>query len=164
MDERFQVRVEDIRFDAAHFATFGGKCEPLHGHSYSVAAEVDGCLSKDSWVVDFVRLKTVLRGLCKEIDHHMILQLDSRVLQIEANEGSWRVTTPSGMSYTFPATDVAGLPIDNSTAERLAQWLCGKLCEALQQRSGANLDSVLVEVWEGPGQRASYRQGGLPVE
>jgi 6-pyruvoyltetrahydropterin/6-carboxytetrahydropterin synthase len=164
MGERYQVRVEDVRFDAAHFATFGGSCEPLHGHSYSVAAEVDGWLAEDSWVVDFTKLKSVLRGLCKEIDHRMILQLESRVLQIEAGEGSWRVTAPSGISYVLPASDVAGLPIDNSTAERLAQWLCGKLSDELQQRGGANLESVLVEVWEGPGQRASYKQGRLPVK
>jgi 6-pyruvoyl-tetrahydropterin synthase len=32
----FSVRVEG-KFSAGHFATYGGDCEPLHGHTYEVA-------------------------------------------------------------------------------------------------------------------------------
>jgi 6-pyruvoyltetrahydropterin/6-carboxytetrahydropterin synthase len=155
--ERYQVRVEGVQFAAAHFATFGGECEPLHGHSYGVAAEVDGSLSEESWVVDFVQLKSILRGLCHTLDHRFMLQLNSRLLKIEAREGCWKIVTPGGRQYSFPEADVAALPIDNTTAERLAEWLCGRLQEALQKRGAANVDSILVEVWEGPGQRAAYR-------
>ena len=73
MKSTYEVRVEAIRFDAAHFATYGGNCEPLHGHSYEVAAEVQGKLGEDSLVVNFIGLKAVLRELSKELDHKFML-------------------------------------------------------------------------------------------
>ena len=158
----FAVRVEGIFFDAAHFATYGGHCEPLHGHTYQVAAEVEGELTDDSWVVDFTRLKAILRQICQEIDHRMVLQMESRILKIEALEGAWRVITPAGASYTLPSLDVAELPIDNTTAERLAEWFSGRVWQAVEHRS-ARIQSVSVEVWEGPGQRASYKRLHLPL-
>ena len=161
-DERFQVRVEGVQFAAAHFATFGGDCEPLHGHSYEVAAEVDGTLSHESWVVDFGQLRAILRGLCHALDHRFMLQLNSRVLKIHKEEGAWRVTTPRSKTYVFPEEDVVALPIDNSTVERLAQWLSAGLEEALRKRGARNVESLVVEVWEGPGQRASHRRERLP--
>lgn len=158
----FQVRVEKITFDSAHFATYGGRCEPLHGHSYQVAAEVEGELTDDSWVVDFTRLKRLLRQICQEIDHRMLLQTKSHVLKIETSAGFWHVETPHGTRYSFPESDVAALPIDNTTAERLAEWLSGRVWKALTHRN-SRLHAVSVEVWEGPGQRAAYRRLHLPV-
>ena len=94
MKTTYEVRVEGIRFDAAHFATYGGNCEPLHGHSYEVAAEVQGTLGDDSLVVNFIGLKAILRELSKELDHHFMLQTESRVLHIESTETAWKVRTP----------------------------------------------------------------------
>jgi 6-pyruvoyltetrahydropterin/6-carboxytetrahydropterin synthase len=162
MSESFQVRVEKIYFDSAHFATYGGHCEPLHGHSYQVAAEVEGELTDDAWVVDFTRLKGLLRQICQEIDHKMLLQTKSRILKIETSAGFWHVETPDGRSYAFPLSDVADLPIDNTTAERLAEWFSGRVWEALSHRN-SRLRAATVEVWEGPGQRAAYRRSHLPV-
>jgi 6-pyruvoyltetrahydropterin/6-carboxytetrahydropterin synthase len=158
----YQVRVEKIYFDSAHFATYGGRCEPLHGHSYQVAAEVEGELTEDSWVVDFTRLKGILRQICQEIDHRMLLQTQSRVLKIESSGEFWHVRTPDGASYSFPSGDVAELPIDNTTAERLAEWFSGRVWDVLAQRS-SRIQSVTVEVWEGPGQRAAYKRSHLPL-
>jgi len=158
----FQVRVENIFFDAAHFATYGGRCEPLHGHTYQVAAEVEGELTEDSWVVDFTRLKGILRQICQEIDHRLLLQTNSRILKIESSAGSWQVETPDGATYSFPSSDVAELPIDNTTAERLAEWFSGRVWEVLALRN-SRIQSVSVEVWEGPGQRAAYKRLHLPL-
>ena len=161
---RFEVRVEGVYFDAAHFATFGGDCEPLHGHSYQVAAEISGPLTEQSWVVNFIELKAILRGLSRELDHRFMLQLDSRLLRIDDAGESWQVFTPGDRSYSFPKADVAALPIDNTTAERLAEWFGDRLARSLAERGAANLEAITVEIWEGPGQRASHRQRGLPIE
>lgn len=158
----YQVRVEGIRFDAAHFATYGGRCEPLHGHTYEVAAEVAGDLTEDSWVVDFTRLKAILRQVCHEVDHRMLLQTRSRVIRVESLEGAFRVATPGGGSYTLPSSDVAELPIDNTTAERLAEWFSERVWQALEQRN-SRIQSVSVEIWEGPGQRAAFKRLSLPL-
>lgn len=154
----YSVRVEGIRFAAAHFATFGGECEPLHGHSYEVAAEVHGSLTDDSWVVDFSLLKTILRSLCAELDHRFMLQAESNELQIERSATAWSIRTQSGTSYVLPAEDVVALPIDNSTAERLSEYLCAQLGAALAGHRAANIARVAVDVWEGPGQRARSEQ------
>ena len=160
----FQVRVEGIGFAAAHFATYGGACEPLHGHSYSVAAQVEGVLSEESWVFDFVELKSILRGFCRQLDHRFLLQRDSRLLKIESANGSWQVETPGGLHYSLPETDVVALPVDNTTAERLAEWLSERLAASLADRGATNVTALSVEVSEGPGQLASHRQERLPLD
>jgi 6-pyruvoyltetrahydropterin/6-carboxytetrahydropterin synthase len=164
MRDDFKVRVEGIRFDAAHFATFGGNCEPLHGHSYEVAAEVDGGLTEDSWVVSFQSLKALLREMSKQLDHRFLLQRHSTILEIETTETAWKVRTPEGIGYVLPKPDVVALPIDNTTAERISEWFCSAMWSALEEKGAHNLRSLAVDVWEGPGQRGSYRMVRLPLE
>lgn len=153
-----RVRVEGVRFSAGHFATYGGGAEPIHGHSYEVAAELEGTVTSEGWVFDFVELKAILRDICDQLDHKFILQAQSTLLQIDRSDSSWKVRTPTGTGYVLPASDVIALDIDNSTAERLAEWIGGQLWEALSERGAENLEWAEIEVWEGPGQRASYRR------
>lgn len=160
----FSVRVEGVRFAAAHFATYGGECEPLHGHSYEVAAEVEGLLTEESWVVDFTGLKAVLRELCADLDHRFILQRESRELHIDQSNTAWKIRTRAGTGYVLPISDVAALPIDNSTAERLSEYLSSRLWEALEERGAKNIHRLAVEVWEGPGQRARFERERLPLD
>jgi 6-pyruvoyl-tetrahydropterin synthase len=159
--ERPRVRVEGIRFAAGHFATFAGGAEPIHGHSYEVAAELEGEVGPDGMVFDFIELKAILRDICEQIDHRFLLQRDSKVLEIDRTDTAWKVRTPAGVGYVLPAVDVVALPIDNSTAERLAEWIGGQLWESLEERGADNLDWAEIEVWEGPGQRATFRYSRL---
>lgn len=66
----FEVRVE-ADFAAAHFLRdYNGKCENLHGHNYKVYAHVYGeKLNEGGMLLDFTKIKTVLRNVCKELDH-----------------------------------------------------------------------------------------------
>lgn len=66
----FEVRVE-ADFSAAHFLQdYNGKCENLHGHNYKVYAHVRGnVLNEGGMLLDFSKLKTVLRKCCKTLDH-----------------------------------------------------------------------------------------------
>jgi 6-pyruvoyltetrahydropterin/6-carboxytetrahydropterin synthase len=160
----FSIRVEGIGFEAAHFATYRGQCEPLHGHSYSVAAEVEGDLTADSWVMDFGRLKEVLREACSRLDHKFLLQRESRELKVDQAGRCWKVQTPAGADYAFPLEDVAVLPVDNSTAERLAEYLAGELWRALQRPGEDGVRRLSVEVWEGHGQRGRYQRERLPLD
>jgi 6-pyruvoyl-tetrahydropterin synthase len=162
MKDTYHVRVEGIRFDAAHFATYGGSCEPLHGHSYEVAAEARGSLNQDSLVINFTSLKAKLRELSRELDHRFVLQRESTMLEIEEAEGAWKVRTPGGIGYVLPKVDVVALPIDNTTAERLAEWFSGRLWSSLEDRVTAGVESLTVEVWEGPGQQGSFQIERLP--
>ena len=163
----WKVRVEgtDLRFSAAHFTTFEGQCEPLHGHNYAVTIEVEGELTEDSWVVDFVKLRKMARRICDELDHRFLLQRESSVLEIDEGTSNWRVRfrpggRPSGRErgWALPKAEVVALPIDNSTAERLAEWLAGRLNEELRAAGATRVTAITVGVEEAPGQSAWYRQ------
>ncbi|MEX1103507.1 MAG: 6-pyruvoyl tetrahydropterin synthase family protein [Dehalococcoidia bacterium] len=144
-----------LRFAAAHMATFGGGCEPLHGHNYDVFVEVEGDLTEDSWVWDFGDLKRSTKAIIDELDHKFLLQRDSGVLEIEEQNGSW-VVGFQGRRYVFPAGDVAVLPIDNSTAERIAEWVAGRLLASLRESGATSLRRITIGIEEMPGQAGWY--------
>ena len=151
------VRVERnrLRFMSAHMATWAGQCEPLHGHNYQLTVEVEGDVTADSWVVDFSLLKRVVRERCESLDHKFLLQRDSRVLAISEAAAAWEVGAGE-RRYVFPKSDVAVLPIDNTTAERLAEWLHGEVAAALRAHGATNIRHLRVEVEEAPGQAGWY--------
>ncbi|HEU4759969.1 MAG TPA: 6-carboxytetrahydropterin synthase [Dehalococcoidia bacterium] len=159
MSHRVTVQGESLRFAAAHFATFEGQAEPLHGHNYAVTVHLDGDLTADAWVIDFGRLRGLVAALCQELDHRFLLPLASPALRIAEREAEYEIAFQD-RRYVMPRGDVAALPIDNSTAERLAEWLAGRLAEELRARGAANLRSLTVGVEEAPGQAGWY---SLPV-
>jgi 6-pyruvoyltetrahydropterin/6-carboxytetrahydropterin synthase len=152
---RVTVERNRLRFAAAHMATFLGDCEPLHGHNYDVLVDVEGDLTEDSWVWDFGDLKRATKTIIDELDHRFILQLDSRVLAITEQPGSWEVRYRE-RCYVFPRSDVAALPIDNSTAERLAEWVARRLMETLKDRGAAGIRKLTIGIEEMPGQAGWY--------
>jgi 6-pyruvoyltetrahydropterin/6-carboxytetrahydropterin synthase len=148
---RITLERNTLRFAAAHFTTFGGECEPLHGHNYDLFVQIDGALSADSWLIDFGEVKRIVCGLCKELDHRFLLGTASRDLQIEDTDGVVTIVHRD-RRYVMPKTDVAALHIDNTTAERLAEWFAGRLATALAAAAADNLTSITVGVEEMPGQ------------
>jgi 6-pyruvoyltetrahydropterin/6-carboxytetrahydropterin synthase len=155
ISRRVTVERNRLRFAAAHMATFFGDCEPLHGHNYDIFIDLEGDLTDDAWVWDFGDLKRTTKAIADELDHKFILQLESKLLTIEENDDSWTVSFRD-RSYTFPRSDVAALPIDNSTAERIAEWIAGKLLSHLQTREGGRFRKLTVGVEEMPGQAGWY--------
>lgn len=149
----YKVTVErnTLRFAAAHFATFEGQCEPLHGHNYDVFVEVEGELTEDAWVIDFAALKSMARALCQGLDHKFLLQRESQALEIEEGMSNWKVRFRE-RGWVFPKSDVVTLPIDNTTAERLAEWFARRLREELAVRGATNITSLTVGIEEQPGQ------------
>lgn len=151
------VRVEGVRlrFAAAHMATLGAKLEPLHGHNYIVAVRVDGPLTSDHWVIDFSALKRLARDACEALDHRFLLQRHSPELAIEELPDRW-VVRHGERRYEFPASDVAVLPIANSTAELLAEWIARRIAAGLPGAGYADLRRIAVEVEEMPGQSGGW--------
>jgi 6-pyruvoyltetrahydropterin/6-carboxytetrahydropterin synthase len=143
------VQRNRLRFAAAHFATFGGDAEALHGHNYDVIVEAEGQLTSDAWVLDFGELKALALPLCRELDHRFLLPRKNTALSVADLGDAWQVTF-GDRRYVMPKTDVCELPIDNSTAERLAEWFCQRLAAALSSRP--HLTSITVGVEEMPGQ------------
>lgn len=151
------VTVEGVRlrFAASHMATLGDDLEPLHGHNYIARCRVDGTLTDDRWVIDFSVLKRAVRDACEELDHRFVLQRASSLLDISEDPAGWTVRFRD-REYRFPASDVVALPIENSTAELLAEWVAGRVLASLAAGEHDNLTRIDVEIEEMPGQSGSY--------
>lgn len=153
---RIVVDKGNLNFSAAHFISFGGKCERLHGHNYAVSVRLEGNLTEDRYVFDFVELKKIIRKICGQLDHHFLVPLESQHLDIKQDEKEWMIRFGE-RRYVFPAADVLALPVDNITAERLAEYVCGQLIEEINQFEEVQLTTITVGIEEAPGQTAFYR-------
>ena len=161
----FRVSVEKdyLVFASAHFITFAGhRCEPLHGHNYRVSVSLEGTLDEESWyVVDFSELKRIMRQLCDEIDHKVLLPLRNPKLDVRERDGSVIVAYEGKQKYVFPVEDCALLDIPNTTVEMLAQFLAGRVRIAMSDLGVRTLTAIELEVEENFGQAATYRESPL---
>jgi 6-pyruvoyl tetrahydropterin synthase/QueD family protein len=155
MSYKIVVEKGNLRFSAAHFITFMGKCERLHGHNYAVSVELAGEPTEDGYVFDFVELKSILRGVYDSLDHRFLIPMENEHLRVDESEKEWEVRF-GDRRYVFPAQDVLPLPVDNITAERLAEYVCGQVVEKLGAQGATNLSAIAVGIEEAPGQTAYH--------
>jgi len=158
MTDRYTVRVEKdyLVFSAGHFITYGGgECERLHGHNYRVAVELSADLDDNQYVFDFIALKNQTKQITDRLDHRMLVPTQSRLIACEADDR--RVTLRfADKTWSFPREDCVLLPLANTTAERLAEYIAGELRVLLQREHAFTPASLRVEVEESCGQRAAY--------
>ena len=157
MSERFKVHVtkDHLVFCSGHFISYRGhQCERLHGHNYRTAVEVEGPLTEDYYVFDFIALKNRTKAITDELDHHMLLATRNPVIAVEESPTRVRVTYRD-REWVFPRDDCVLLPIENTTAELLARYIAARLAEVLRREEGFVPEVLRVEVEEGPGQSAS---------
>ena len=157
MAHRITLERNTLRFSAAHFTTFGDECEPLHGHNYDLFVEIEGALTEDSWVFDFSEAKRIVATICKQLDHRFLLPLRSTSLKVEERLAEYEINFAE-RRYIIPKSDVAALPIDNSTAERLAEWFAGEIAARLHALGATNVHRLTVGVEEAPGQAGWFTQ------
>lgn len=152
----YRVRLEKEHhvFSAAHFITFAGDiCERLHGHNYRVAAEVEGPLDENRYVIDFILLRDELKNITDELDHRMLLPTGHPLIRVTENQAEVEaVFTPDGRRWVFPRGDCAILPITNTTAELLAHYIGQRLQAALRARNQPAPSRLTVSVDENHGQ------------
>jgi 6-pyruvoyltetrahydropterin/6-carboxytetrahydropterin synthase len=152
----YKVRVSKdyLVFCAGHFINYASdQCERLHGHNYRVAVEVEDDLDENSYVFDFIALKDMTRAITDELDHRMLLPTKSRFIRLE-EEGANVSVMYGDRHWSFPRDECALLPVANTTAELLADYIAGRLRSAFSDR-GLPLPRVLrVEVEESFGQSA----------
>lgn len=155
-DVRYTVRVtkDYLVFCSGHFITYaGGQCERLHGHNYRAAVEVEDGLDENDYVFDFIALKDMMRAITDELDHRMLLPARSALIRLEDDGPNWRVRYRDRY-WSFPRDECAVLPIANTTAELLANYVCARLRDGLAGK-GLPLPRVMrVEVEESFGQAA----------
>jgi 6-pyruvoyltetrahydropterin/6-carboxytetrahydropterin synthase len=156
---RVSVNKDYLVFASAHFITFAGhRCEGLHGHNYRASVTIEGRLNEESWFVfDFVELKRIMRRLCDEIDHLVLLPLQSDRVQVREEGDDVTVAVDGRPRYVFPRRDCALLPIPNTTVEMLAEMLIDRLRAALKEAGATGLTAIEMEVEENFGQSATCR-------
>ena len=156
---RVSVSKDYLVFASAHFITFAGhRCEGLHGHNYRARVTVEGRLNEESWFVfDFVELKHIMKRLCDEIDHLVLLPLQSDRIGVVEDGDTVSVSVDGKPRYVFPRRDCALLPIPNTTVEMLARLLTERLQAVLDKEGAKGLSAIEMEVEENFGQSAVYR-------
>lgn len=157
---RVQVSKDYLVFASAHFITFRGhQCETLHGHNYRVGVAVEGAVDSEClFVLDFSVLKQITRQLVDEIDHKVLLPKLNPKLSYREEGSRIAVDYFGEPTYVFPRADCALLPIPNSTAEMLAQYLGTRVREALSLGGYRHLSLLEIEVEENYGQSATYSE------
>ena len=65
------IIIKEFDFDAAHYLpAYNGKCEHLHGHTYKLVVKVEGTPDHEGMVIDFIKLKNLVKDeVLVHLDH-----------------------------------------------------------------------------------------------
>ena len=160
MDTKYSIKVykQYFNFAASHFLIFkDGTREPLHGQNYRVQLKGEACELDSDMVFDFLDIKPIVREVCDSLDHRLLIPGENKDLTIEEVDSSYKITPPDGSIFIIPKQDVLILPLQNTSAERLAIYLAKEIHQLVRKRFNFNFPVLEIEVEETPGQCAVYR-------
>jgi 6-pyruvoyltetrahydropterin/6-carboxytetrahydropterin synthase len=163
----FSIRVasDDLVFSAGHFITLdNGECERMHGHSYRVTAELHGPLDECQYVIDFIAVRDILKGILAELDHRVLLPDRNPTIHVASRTNEVEVSF-SDRRWLFPAADCRVLPLANTTNELLAQYITERLSAELRAQLGERLEleRMRIELSEGTGCSAACDMRGADL-
>jgi 6-pyruvoyltetrahydropterin/6-carboxytetrahydropterin synthase len=115
---------------------------------------VEGPLTADWYVVDFIALRARAKEITDELDHHMLLATKNPVIRLEDDGASVRARYKDRV-WVFPRGDCVLLPVENTTAELLARYIAGRLADVLRDRHRFVPQVLRVEVEENVGTSAT---------
>lgn len=157
MEYSIKLYKEYFNFAASHFMIFGdGTREPLHGHNYRIKVHGKSLQLDDDMVFDFVKIKPIIREVCDSLDHKLILPAKNEKIKFSYDEKNILLSLSSGDFFSIPKQDTLLLPILNTSAERLAYYLCHEIVNLTQKRYAFTFSCMDVEVEESSGQSATY--------
>jgi 6-pyruvoyl-tetrahydropterin synthase len=133
----------------------GGR-EPLHGHNYRVQVRGEAPALAGDMVFDFLDIKPIVREVCDSLDHKLLIPKENKQLKIYTEKKNYVIETPDESYFSIPMTDVLLLPIMNTSAERIAVYVCDEIRKKITAKFGFAFNSLEIEVEETPGQSAVY--------
>lgn len=146
-----------FNFASSHFLIFDdGTREPLHGHNYRVMVKGEAGDLKGDMVFDFLDIKPIVREVCDSLDHKLLLPKENPQIKIHVEDCNTNIETPCGSKFSIPSEDVLLLPILNTSAERLAVYICHEIRKLTLERFQFIFQTLEIEVEETPGQSAVY--------
>lgn len=159
LDLNYSIKVykQYFNFASSHFLIFDdGTREPLHGHNYRVMLKGEVSELKSDMVFDFLDIKPIVREVCDSLDHKLLLPKQNPRLKIFEEENNFVIIPPCESKFSIPKQDVLLLPILNTSAERLAVYLCDEIRRLTFERFQFKFQHLEIEVEETPGQSAIY--------
>jgi 6-pyruvoyltetrahydropterin/6-carboxytetrahydropterin synthase len=156
-----QLRKAVHVFSAGHFITLNDTlCEPIHGHNWTVGIDVDGPLNAHGMVVDFIALRDAAADVLQSLDHHMLLPTVNPLLTVTlaTGPGGHEEVTVQFQSrrWIFPADECVLLPVVNTTAELLADWIGQQLSIRMEALGTPLTGRLRIEVDECLGQSGCW--------
>nr|MDO8075784.1 6-pyruvoyl tetrahydropterin synthase family protein [Candidatus Freyarchaeota archaeon] len=153
MPYRLTVERADLNFSAAHFLVRHPKCERIHGHNYRITIEIESDeLNSRQMIVDFMDVRRVVREICQEMDHHVLVPAKAEEIEIKEMGEEIEIRV-NGRRYVFPRGDVLILPIEATTVEKISEHIFKQLKSSLPR--GLKLR---VSVEEAEGSIASFTE------
>ena len=102
-------------------------------------------------------LKRILRPYVQAVDHKVLLPSGNAKMVLREEGERMIVDYLGAQRFVFPRHNCALLPISNTTAEMVAEYLAHRVKTDLLQEGLSHLDVIEVEVEESPGQSGYYR-------
>ncbi len=135
-------------FSAAHLIIDHSTCGYLHGHTYAVHLRVTGTTDDQGFLVDFQKIKQLMRETIKKLDHRMLLPHSKAITK----KNDMYIVTSSQKTYQIPESDCVKVPIPSISVENLSKYILSKIVE--NYAFPAHISEIAVGVDEGPGQGA----------
>lgn len=152
---RIELFKEAMKFSAAHFTIFSAtKRENLHGHNFTVQAELEGAVSDNGMTFDYAECRRRLIEACMKLNEITLLPGKSPHLTV-TEEGGHVIAHFNGERIPFLRRDVMVLPVRNVTCEELSAYLLDDVVRDGAYLSEHDVRHVTVRVLFGPGQSAS---------
>jgi len=157
---RFWVRVDKQYFDFSmgHFLLFRDRTrEPLHGHNYRCYVEIEGELSSDLMVQNYIHVKPMVKRLCDELNHRMVLPGRAEDLKVWDDETQVYAEYWDGSKFMFPKQDCLILDVANTSTEMLSVHIWKRMVEELGKVGELDrVKAIRVGIEEAPGQMSWY--------
>lgn len=141
---------KEFTFQSAHFLTqYHGKCERMHGHSYRLVVTVEGPVSENGLVIDFVILKRIVQKHVLELlDHHLLNDIIENPSAERVVVWIWEKLSPLGKLLREEVND-----------PNLSEEICTLVREegdsSLEIPTGVRLHEV--QLWETATSYVTYR-------
>ncbi|BFM14575.1 6-carboxytetrahydropterin synthase [Maricurvus nonylphenolicus] len=146
---------EYMKFSAAHFTVFSAtERERLHGHNFTVTAEIEAPVGQDGLAFNYRLYKDKLKLYCQALDEYLLLPGKSPHLEISKNNGCYQVNFDHETLH-FPIADTHVLPLLNSSVEELSAYILNQLLSSHTDLNKHNIRRILINVSSGPGQSGS---------
>jgi 6-pyruvoyltetrahydropterin/6-carboxytetrahydropterin synthase len=141
----------NIRFSSAHVIPEYEKCGRIHGHTYAIHLKIEGIKDEKGIIIDFSIIKSILKEIANDLDHHILIPGKSDSIEIHENKKQI-ILHSLKKEYILPKEDCRILPISSTSAENLSSYILEEITKKIDLN--ANISSIEVGVDEGYGQGA----------